>query len=521
MALPLGTHTLDQTAGQPPRQSFRRVWSLALPPGQGILKVAPGAQIRAEFLPLTFNALASGAVVTASRSNQGGGVRVDLAVPLRLHRVRFAGGLSGLITVHRVDGSAIAEQPTTQATISGGEITLPQEFTDRQFVLKRADSSLTSSQIAQLWFTSYPTTPRLGLLDQSNSLISLWQAPGQLTTSSAQSRVNLADDDFQALERFLARQSLASFNLVAESDAPCRVEITQATLDYRRAYQGFTPNSTTPAKQVLRFQGDDLRPQAIALTLPPQVQAASLQLSVSLKGSQLSTASLTTATQTPPTQRQGIALLPQQWGGLCFTPPVATRYSGVTLGLLRLRSQTSLTIDLRLDDGKLPSSSLTQVSQTLQGATSPQWITVRFPDPVVLYRQPYWLLVSTSDPALWLTEVGTGEVYLLEQPPHQLWSTRQRYPNTQVLYQLLESASSSHLDGDAGAVGAGGHPALTLRLANVTLPTLWDLASDRVDVDLMAGLSSSQTDFGGALTIATAIPGIVTVYAPQIEYRQT
>ena len=517
MALPLGTHTLDQTAGQPPRQSFRRVWSLVLPPGQGTLKVAPGAQIRAEFLPLTFNALASGAVVAASRSSQGGGVRVNLAVPLRLHRVRFAGGLSGTITVHRVDGSAIADQPTTQATISGGEITFPQEFIDRQFVLKRSGSTLTPGQIAQLWFTSYPTTPRLGLLDQNDSLIPLWQVPGQLTTSSAQSRLTLTTANFQPLERFVAGQSLASVKLVAESDAPCRIEITQSILNYRRVYQGFSPESTTPTKQILRFQGGDLRPQAIALNLPPQVQAASLQLSVSFKDSQTATASLTPTTQTPPTQRQGIELLPQQWGGLSFTPSVTTRYSGVTLGLLRLRSHTNLTVDLRLDDGKRPSSSLAQVSQTVQGGASPQWITVRFPDPVVLYRQPYWLLVSSSDPTLWLTEAGTGEAYLLEQPPHQLGSPCQRYPNTQALYQLLESASSANAD---GTVGAEGHPALTLRLANVTLPTLWDLESDRVDVDLMAGLSSNQTGLTRALTIATAVPGIVTVYAPRIEYSQ-
>ncbi|MBE9139547.1 hypothetical protein IQ254_20495 [Nodosilinea sp. LEGE 07088] len=513
MVLPLGTHTLDLATGQPPRLSFRQGWTLDLPSGYGTLQVAPGAQIQAEFLALTFNALASGAVVAASCSSQGGGVRVELALPLRLYRVVAASGVTGIITVHRVDGSAIAEQAT--ATVGSGGL-LAQEFTDRQFVLKRAGGNLAPAQIAQLWFTSYPTTPRFGLVDETDSLISLWQAPGQLITSSAQSKLTLANEDFQPLERFLAGPSTSTLKLVAESDAPCRLQLTHASLGYRRRYQGFAPQAAALTKQVLRFQGHDLRPQAVALTLPPQVQAASLQLSVSLKGSQSSRAPSAIATLAPPSQRQGVELWPQQWAGLPLTPALATRYSGVTLGLLLLRSPTTLTVDLHTDADGLPGPVLAQVSQTIQAATQPQWITLGFPAPVVLYRQPYWLLVSASDPALWLTQPGAGELYLLESSSQTLWHTRHHYPNTQALYQGLEPAAPAP---DGSPTGAGGHPALSLQIANVALPHRWHPERDRIEVDLMAGGPAHQAGAAVALTIATASSGIVTVYAPSIEYR--
>ncbi|MGB3201784.1 MAG: hypothetical protein WBA99_12835, partial [Nodosilinea sp.] len=459
MALPIGTHTLDTAVGPPPRQSFRRMWPLALPAGQGRLKVAPGTQIQAEFLPLTFDALASGAVVTASRSNQGGGVRVTLALPLRLHRVTVTGGV-GTITVHRVDGDAIAEQATTQAT-SGGTIQLSQAFTDRQFVLKQNGGSLTTDQIAQLWFISYPTTPRLGVLDEQGSLVPLWQAPGQLTASSAQGQLTLTTADFQPLERRLTGPSPPTLKLVAESDAPCQIQITSASLSYRRVYQGFTPLGGT-AKQVLRFQGHDLRPQSVALSLPPQVQTASIQLSVSLRGAQPATASLATATQAPPTQRQGVELWPQQWGALPFTPTAATRYSGITLGLLLLRSQTTLTVDLRTDEGGLPGLSLSRTSQTVQGAGQPQWVTLQLPAAAVVYSQPYWLLVGVSEPTLWLTHPGDGEIYLLEHSPQALWSTRHHYSKTQALHHWIELEAALSAQANHGT-GAGGHPALSLR----------------------------------------------------------
>ncbi|NJL49986.1 MAG: hypothetical protein HC929_24570 [Leptolyngbyaceae cyanobacterium SM2_5_2] len=108
-------------------------------------------------------------------------MRVSLNLPLRLERVTFASGVMGAVTVHRVDGAAISEQPTTGKTISNGQITLTDGFSDRQFILKHTDGSLNVGQITELWFTSYPTSPRLGLLDQEPSpagLIPLWQGLG-------------------------------------------------------------------------------------------------------------------------------------------------------------------------------------------------------------------------------------------------------------------------------------------------------------------------------------------------------
>jgi len=521
MTLPLGTHIVNLATGQPPSRRFRRQWTVTLPTvaSPQTLAFAPQTLLQAEFLSLTFNALVQGAVVPASLNSQGGGVRVSLALPLRLHRVVFAGGVTGTITVHRVDGDAISEQPTVSDTIAYSEITLSHEFSDRQFVLKRQGSSLTVSNIAELWLISYPTTPRFGFLDERQSpatLISLWQTPGQLTDSHTQGHLTLAAQDFQPLERFLVGQSLAALKLVVESDAPCRFQITTAHLSYRLSYQGFAPNSSEPAKQVLRFQGSDLRPQPIALTLPPQIQAAALEMSLSLSGFQQPADPLATTPQAPPTQRQGIELLPQQWGGFSLTPAQATRYSGVTLGLLLLRSRTALTVDLRTDEDGLPGESLTQAIQTIQGTTQPQWVTVRFPDSVVVYSQPYWLLVSASEPTLWLTQPGDGDVYLLEGPPQTLWSRRHHYLNRPTLYQLLEPAIPPDAE---ESTTSSPHPALSLQIGTVSLPVVWETDYTRARVNLMAGLPATNDSSTVVLTVSTTTAGIITVYAPEITYQ--
>ncbi len=519
MAFSLGTYTLDLAPGQPPRRSFRRLWPLDLPPSPQGLRVAPETQLQAEFLSLTFNALAPGAPVVASRANQGDGVRITLELPLRLHRVVFTPGVTGPITVHRVDGSAIAEQPTTSASVNGGQITLTDTFVDRQFILKRAGGTLTIGAITELWVISYPSTPRFGLLDQAPSpgtVLPLWQAPGQLTVSNAQSRLALAAAAFQPLERFLAGQALPTLTLVAESDAPCRFQLSRADLSYRLTYQGFSPTAAAPAKQVLRFQGSDLGPQSLPLTLPPQVRAASLSLSLSLGTQQQPADSLAPVPPSLPSQRQGVELQPQQWGGLRFTPPAATRCSGVALGLLLLRSASTLTVELHADESGLPGEAIAQATLNAQAQAQPQWLTARFPSPVVLYGQPYWLLVQAREPALWLTQPGDEEVFLLERPPQTPWATRQRYPQTQALHQLVSPVSPVE-PGDS--VPAGPHPALALQIANVTLPTVAAGGRDRLAVDLMAGLPPTSSGSTVTLTVSTTTPGLVTIYAPTIEYE--
>ncbi|NJL49985.1 MAG: hypothetical protein HC929_24565 [Leptolyngbyaceae cyanobacterium SM2_5_2] len=252
-----------------------------------------------------------------------------------------------------------------------------------------------------------------------------------MVTGGTEGDVNLAVPDFQPLERFLAGRPLLpslSLTLVAESDAPCRFQLSQANLSYRLTYQGFSPGSPAPAKQVLRFQSADLRPQTLVLTMPAQVRAASLSMSLSLSSTPQS-ADLRPATRlTLPTQRQGVEVLPQQWAGQQFTPPAATRLSGITLGLLLLPSATTLTVELQADNGGQPAGLIAQTTLTTQGTAHPQWVTAIFPQPQVLYTQPYWLLISPSQPAIWLTQPGDNAVFLLERPVQATWGTRQRYP---------------------------------------------------------------------------------------------
>ncbi|NJL49987.1 MAG: hypothetical protein HC929_24575 [Leptolyngbyaceae cyanobacterium SM2_5_2] len=75
ITLTAGTYLVDAATGQSPRQSFRRPFPLSLPTGgqAQTLYFTPDTQLQGKFLPLTFNAIAAGAVVPAMRANQGGG----------------------------------------------------------------------------------------------------------------------------------------------------------------------------------------------------------------------------------------------------------------------------------------------------------------------------------------------------------------------------------------------------------------------------------------------------------------
>lgn len=108
------------------------------------------------------------------------------------------------------------------------------------------------------------------------------------------------------LERNLG--TLTTLTLVAESDAPCRFQLSRADLSYRLTYQGFSPTAAAPAKQVLRFQGSDLGPQSLPLTLPPQVRAASLSLSLSLGTQQQPADSLAPVPPSLPSQIANVTL---------------------------------------------------------------------------------------------------------------------------------------------------------------------------------------------------------------------
>ena len=104
------------------------------------------------------------------------------------------------------------------------------------------------------------------------------------------------------LERNLG--TLTTLTLVAESDAPCRFQLSRADLSYRLTYQGFSPTAAAPAKQVLRFQGSDLGPQSLPLTLPTVAAGGRDRLAVDLMAglpptSGSSTVTLTVSTTTP------------------------------------------------------------------------------------------------------------------------------------------------------------------------------------------------------------------------------
>lgn len=143
----------------------------------------------------------------------------------------------------------------------------------------------------------HPSQPAQPGSDPANRFTAL---NGQVGTLD--NRFTALNGQVGGLERNLG--TLTTLTLVAESDAPCRFQLSRADLSYRLTYQGFSPTAAAPAKQVLRFQGSDLGPQSLPLTLPTVAAGGRDRLAVDLMAglpptSGSSTVTLTVSTTTP------------------------------------------------------------------------------------------------------------------------------------------------------------------------------------------------------------------------------
>jgi hypothetical protein len=189
------------------------------------------------------------------------------------------------------------------------------------------------------------------------------------------------------------------------------------------------------------------------------------------------------------------------------------------LGLMGLGRQTEIIVELQEDyQGRPSGKSLAGGSIAIPRIGRPDWVTLLFRDPVVLPSQPHWVLLKAArGQAVWLAQEGSEPVRVLEiATARGTTSEISVLDNLQALHLFLSRSRQAQVHGPA---------ALRLSVGNeVVTGTADPVARDTRLYDLESALNAYLADKpGGApvpipLTFMAAMPGLLTVYPPRIEY---
>jgi hypothetical protein len=278
---------LDELVEQPTRR-YRRRFTIDLPTGglAEALMLLESTTLTVSFLSRDFDALGAGTPEAASRSLRGGHLAVTLPVARRFLRVRLASPQSGdKVAAFRFDSDVVAEEAVD--TGSHGSQGASLSVTDRQLILKRQNGSSTTplglSSVDQIALRVEPQNPRISIAIAGDAegprAVPLPPDvdPGSAHDLGAQLAVALKDQvaRFQSAREPPTLPDPLSLELSAEADAPCRLCIHDFAVRYRLRRASFPDGAP---KKVLRFKGGRRETQAIGVTVPSAITAASAQL---------------------------------------------------------------------------------------------------------------------------------------------------------------------------------------------------------------------------------------------------
>lgn len=488
----------------------------------------------------------------------------------------LAPGASSKVTVHRVDGNQVVEEATAEAgwnsvfatadlvniqvnralplrAVASGTTAMTNnqtpklsqgsnvaafatDFTDARFALRLRNSPITlmANHLTGLTMRSYPSAPRLGLAEpQALTAPSFFLRltgeigkDGDANAGQVDAGALLAGALQQAVDTFFAqRLDTATTNppllpshfdvaLVLESDAPCQLQLDEFRVGYELVRRNFADYAE---KRVLRFAGTAVETQRISIPLPGSatVTQATLTVATKLTPAELSDQAMDTVLQGDAlTQTTGIHLGLARWAAQPVTPRQALTASGVMLALVGLTPNAQVTLELYADwQGQPAGEKLTAVTFSLAQSGQRRWQTVSFPEPVLLFAQPYWLLLkAVRGAALWLAQTGTPAVQMVIQET-QRWQPLNVIANTQGLLHWLTPVSAAQQA-----------PFLALHIAEtpVLIPPV--ATDDRQTYELTAALNGALANKGTTalvdlpLAITTGAAGLLTLYPPVITY---
>ena len=533
-----GPRPIGSSVGEPPLQFFRLVLYVSLPTGGPTDRIFLDTTDAPPVLSATFQRSdldLEPPLPTEGLSGSNNTVLVTLETPRQVQRVDLTGIPNGnTLEFYRLDGRVLSGEPTVTVQIQNGSAQLAQDanFVDRRFALRRQNGgALTPSNISRIQLRSFPTGPRLGLATVAEPLapIFFWQMPGEIRDGPFS--VNAGTEFATALEQFLSGleaplpQDPIQLVLVAESDAPCQLTLTNFEITYYLVKTSFpipAGDSSPPNKQVLRFQGDLIRAQSISLELPndAQVLSATLEISESLRVDRLTSSGSGPTLDAALPEELGIYLSSDRWAAKVVTPPQAIEVNGIALGLVAIADQTELRVELQADFQGLPSGRTLAAGlfhPTPIGQAG--WHRLLFTAPIILPSQPHWILVSTArGAAVWLVQaqsnIPTRVLERFEQT--NTWLEISIFEDREVLHQFFSPTQAS-------SVETGASP-IILTIDNRSVPSTVSPEPNRQGIrvfqltDALAQYLSNQTSSSIPLSFVSTIPGIITIYPPYIEY---
>jgi hypothetical protein len=508
---------------------------------------AAAARLAGSFSPLDRDVRTAPVGVTLAGAD-GSTVRAEFPVPARVLRVHLnpAPPAGRTVQLFRLDGNTPG--PTAAAVAASGAA-FGAEVVDLRLALRLASDAVTFHPLApvnvqQLWVRTFPSSPRLLLApaDDSGASSVLWTAPGEVGRQQPLSagQFDLREPFAAALARVLDAlpaplPAMLDLLLTAESDAPCTFALTAVSAGGHLVRGGFAAEE----KAVLRFEGTGAERREVALQVArgATVRAARLEMEESLRQARPGDAAgggsggggSADAPGAGLDAGRGASLAGARWAAQSFTPARATLASGVSVGVLPLQEGTEVRVELREDFGGEPEGRVLASGTVPAGVAGRRgWASLSLATPVLLAVQPYWLVLSTPNGGgVWLARDVAGSRMRVGQAPEPgaLPLPEGTLDGLQALHRLLERPVEP-LPGPSGAPGVTVSPApppLTVEVAGAVLRPAE--ASGRLGVDLASALTAAAASAPGSdplvtvpVVLTAAVPGLVTVYPPSVEY---
>jgi hypothetical protein len=492
----------------------------------GVRVDVAGCQFGAVFQSLDYNALNAAPIPSAALSSSKDGK----AVIVKLDGARQVTGVATnpvrAMELHRADGRVQADK----AAESAG-------FTDVNFAIQPTDASpLTVNQVTAVNVRSQPGNPRLGIAATDLQAPAIfWPTPD----SAGELQVSAGAAFAKALQAFLSarwEQALIDDHLdvaiVAQSDAPCRLTISQFQVAVHWLLSSFPSGAE---KQILRYGGKRVERQSVSVELPAAavVAWATVRVNESFQGrgpavAQAGTDLLAAGGQISGGRGVRISAGGVQRGAQRLTPPAAMPVAGIALGLMALSPGAQLSAEIQTDRNGLPSGqAVTAADLKLERPGQRQWTVAKLREPVNLSGAPYWIMITAvKGSVIWLAENGGDAVRVFDNLEGRLSETA-RLDGQAALVRVLPPSPSPALA--AGQDQPGATPPAQARLSIGAGSSAGTLQADgsrlfTVTSQVNALLASARAQSPQATV--TAIPlvftagagGLITVYPPEIAY---
>jgi hypothetical protein len=286
------------------------------------------------------------------------------------------------------------------------------------------------------------------------------------------------------------------------------VQLTQFSVVYSLRQQSFPAGDEKP---VLHFAGQALTTQAVQIDLPNSVTVTSavVEVTESFGASRALNAENADALLL---EANGVQIDVERWATQSVTQSEALSVDGLVVALMSVQSNTQLVVQMREDWHDSPTGTvLTENKVTLDQLGERRWVALRFPRPVILNAQLYWIVVRAArGAAVWLASQGT--------PPLRVFSGEEAAPielsrlNDLQALLYFHSSLTSVLDIPPVRLFVDG------KLANAGTMT-----DERRQFDIGAALNASSLLAGSgkrsvSLEFVSDLRGSVTVHPPTIHY---